>query len=139
MYKKFEIDRTKIKGGCQSGRKVVTHKSDLPQAPLTIVFFMRFAFWTNFFKLQKKRGFRIQSRGHSIPPFCTNNPRDNFMNTILLATNFSMSFWGPDFHVLEMVSQPLKVVYYFDFKEKSQKIISSMDCTSITLLEAYYS
>ena len=29
---KFEIDRTKIKGGCQSGRKVVSHnsKSDLP-------------------------------------------------------------------------------------------------------------
>ena len=31
MHKKFEINRTKIKGGCQSGRKVVTHdfKSDL--------------------------------------------------------------------------------------------------------------
>ena len=32
MYKKFEINRTKIKGGCQSGTKVITHdsKSDLP-------------------------------------------------------------------------------------------------------------
>ena len=32
MHKKFEINRTKINGGCQSGRKVVTHdsKSDLP-------------------------------------------------------------------------------------------------------------
>ena len=32
MHKKFEIHRTKIKGGCQSGRKVVTHNSkiDLP-------------------------------------------------------------------------------------------------------------
>ena len=32
MHKKFEINGTKIKGGCQSGRKVVTHnsKSDLP-------------------------------------------------------------------------------------------------------------
>ena len=32
MHKKFEINLTKIKGGCQSGRKVVTHnsKSDLP-------------------------------------------------------------------------------------------------------------
>ena len=32
MHKKFEIDRTKIKGGCQSARKVVTHdsKRDLP-------------------------------------------------------------------------------------------------------------
>ena len=32
MYKKFEIDRTKFKGGCQSGRKVVLYdsKSDLP-------------------------------------------------------------------------------------------------------------
>ena len=32
MQKKFEINRTKIKGGCQLGRKVVTHNSkiDLP-------------------------------------------------------------------------------------------------------------
>ena len=32
LHKKFEINRAKIKGGCQSGRKVVTHnsKSDLP-------------------------------------------------------------------------------------------------------------
>ena len=32
MHKKFEIYRTKIMGGCESGRKVVTHisKSDLP-------------------------------------------------------------------------------------------------------------
>ena len=32
MHKKFEINWTKIKGGRQSGRKVVTHnsKSDLP-------------------------------------------------------------------------------------------------------------
>ena len=32
MHKKFEINQTKIKGGCQSGREVVTHnsKSDLP-------------------------------------------------------------------------------------------------------------
>ena len=32
MDKKFEINWTKIKGGCQSGRKVVTYnsKSDLP-------------------------------------------------------------------------------------------------------------
>ena len=32
MHKKFEINQTKIKGGCQSGRKIVTHnsKSDLP-------------------------------------------------------------------------------------------------------------
>ena len=34
MHKKFEINRTKIKGGCQSGRKVVPNdsKSDLPLA-----------------------------------------------------------------------------------------------------------
>ena len=33
MHKKFEINQTKIKGVCLSGRKVVTHqnsKSDLP-------------------------------------------------------------------------------------------------------------
>ena len=27
MHKKFEVNRTKIKGGCQSGRKVVTNDS----------------------------------------------------------------------------------------------------------------
>ena len=33
-HEKFEINQTKIKGSCQSGRKVVTHdsKSDLPLA-----------------------------------------------------------------------------------------------------------
>ena len=32
MHNKFEINRTMIKGSCQSGRNVVTHdsKSDLP-------------------------------------------------------------------------------------------------------------
>ena len=37
MHKKFEINRTKINDGCQSGRKVVPHdtKSDLPLAQLT--------------------------------------------------------------------------------------------------------
>ena len=32
IHKKFEIDRTKIKGDCQLGKKVVTYnsKSDLP-------------------------------------------------------------------------------------------------------------
>ena len=32
MHKKFEINKTNIKGSCQSGRKVVTHNSmsDLP-------------------------------------------------------------------------------------------------------------
>ena len=36
MHKKFEINRTKIKGGCQSGRKVVPHnsKNDLPLVPM---------------------------------------------------------------------------------------------------------
>ena len=35
MHKKFEINQAKIKGSCQSGRKVVTHnsKSDLPLFP----------------------------------------------------------------------------------------------------------
>ena len=37
MHKKFEINQTKIKGGCQLGRQVVTHnsKSDLPLAKVT--------------------------------------------------------------------------------------------------------
>ena len=40
MHKKFEINRTKIKGGCQLARKVVTYnsKSDLPL--LNQVFYM---------------------------------------------------------------------------------------------------
>ena len=39
MQKKFEINWTKIKGGCQSGRKVETHnsKSDLPLVTLIIL------------------------------------------------------------------------------------------------------
>ena len=38
MHKKFEINQTKIKGGCQSGIKVVTHdsKSDLPLGICTL-------------------------------------------------------------------------------------------------------
>ena len=36
MHKKYEINWTNIKGGCQSGRKVITHnsKSDLPLGDL---------------------------------------------------------------------------------------------------------
>ena len=38
MHKNFEINRIKIKGSCQSGRKVVTHdsKSDLPLANISL-------------------------------------------------------------------------------------------------------
>ena len=41
MHKKFEIKRLKIKGGCQSGRKVVTHnsKSDLPLSDIKKITF----------------------------------------------------------------------------------------------------
>ena len=40
MHKKFEINRTKIMGGCQSAKKVVTHnsKTDLP-----LVYFEKFS------------------------------------------------------------------------------------------------
>ena len=40
MHEKFEINPTKIKGGCLSGRKVVTHnsKSDLPLATENVIF-----------------------------------------------------------------------------------------------------
>ena len=40
MYE-FEVNQTKIKGSCQSGRKVVTHdsKSDLPLGDTQIMFF----------------------------------------------------------------------------------------------------
>ena len=36
MHKKFETNQTKIKGGCQSGRKVVPHDSD-SDLPLTLL------------------------------------------------------------------------------------------------------
>ena len=38
MHKKFEINGTKIEGGCQSGRKVLTNnsKSDLPLTDVRI-------------------------------------------------------------------------------------------------------
>ena len=38
MHRKFEMNWTKIKAGCQSGRKVVTHnsKSDLPLAKISL-------------------------------------------------------------------------------------------------------
>ena len=35
MHKKFEINRTKIKGGCQSERKVVPHDSKSIRKQLT--------------------------------------------------------------------------------------------------------
>ena len=37
MHKKFEINQTKIKDGCQSGRKVVNHnsKGELPLSTFT--------------------------------------------------------------------------------------------------------
>ena len=39
MHKKFEINQTKIKGGCQSGRIVVTHdsKRDLPVVQVDVL------------------------------------------------------------------------------------------------------
>ena len=52
MQKKFEINQTKIKGGFQSGRKVVTHnsKSDLPLAIL--LGHMRKKFEINWIKIK---------------------------------------------------------------------------------------
>ena len=47
MHKKFEINQTKIKGSCQSGRKVVPHnsKSDLPLVISTLnVYVFLFSF-----------------------------------------------------------------------------------------------
>ena len=42
MHKKFELNRTKIKGGCQSCRKVVAHdsRSDLPLVALCLVIYI---------------------------------------------------------------------------------------------------
>ena len=50
MHKKFEINRTKIKGGCQSGRKVVTNNSnsDLPLSNFADEFEFLTPDWPNF-------------------------------------------------------------------------------------------
>ena len=39
MHKMFEINRTKIKGSCKSGRKVVTQNS---KSDLTLVLYIKF-------------------------------------------------------------------------------------------------
>ena len=45
MHKRFEINQTKIKGSCQSGRKVVTHnsKSDLSLSVIGLFFSKKFS------------------------------------------------------------------------------------------------
>ena len=52
MHKRFEINHTKIKGGCQLGRKVLAHDStsDLPLVffiEMTKVFERFLNFWFN--------------------------------------------------------------------------------------------
>ena len=42
MHKKFEINRTKIKGGSQSGRKVVIHNSKSYLPLVTLLIMLRF-------------------------------------------------------------------------------------------------
>ena len=51
MNKKFKVNRTKIKGGCQSGRKVVTHnsKSDLPLLSSTLKRLLKLGFITEIY------------------------------------------------------------------------------------------
>ena len=41
MHKKFEINQTKIKGGCQSGRKMVTHNSKSGLPIVTVIFLQK--------------------------------------------------------------------------------------------------
>ena len=53
MHKKFDIIWTKIKGGCQSGRKIVTHnsKSDLLEVSMYVVLTNIIMFEDLWFKL----------------------------------------------------------------------------------------
>ena len=62
MHKKLEINRTKIKGGCKSGIKVVTHnsKSDLP---LDYIKPKCWAFFLFFFSFTSKSAGRHQPLG----------------------------------------------------------------------------
>ena len=47
MHKKFEINRTKSKGGCQSGRKLVPHNSKIDLPPKTEIYSLRLHFFSN--------------------------------------------------------------------------------------------
>ena len=66
MHKKFEINRTKNKGGCQSGRKVLTHnsKSDLP--PEIVKWNLKKTYlwlqWNILFKLGNRGLYDLQCR-----------------------------------------------------------------------------
>ena len=46
MHNKFEINRTKIKGSCQSGRKVIVHDS---KSGLLLACSMKVVIFINFF------------------------------------------------------------------------------------------
>ena len=72
MHEKFEMNRTKIRGSCQSGRKVVTHgsKSDLP---IVITKFIPIwnIFWRIFFSGFPEDHFThlfIDEAGHATEP-----------------------------------------------------------------------
>ena len=49
MYKKFEINQTKIKGGCQSGRKGVHTHDSKSNLPLVQVQWIVITMWNNFY------------------------------------------------------------------------------------------
>ena len=53
-HAKFEINRTKIKGGCQSGRKVAIHNSKIDQ-PL-VIYFLSHLFLRFFFHMDSSKG-----------------------------------------------------------------------------------
>ena len=57
LHKKFEINRTKIKGGCQSERKVVTHnsKNDLPLVLYLHCYDLKCVFFSNYKLISNKK------------------------------------------------------------------------------------
>ena len=71
MNKKFEINLTKTKGGCQSGRKVVTHKSmsNLPIHKTNSDFFLCMKLEKNWFiHIQFQKNISIFSYTYGQPP-----------------------------------------------------------------------
>ena len=74
MPKKFEINRTKIKGVCQSGRKVAIHNSKIDLPLVTVEYFLIkekyfFEEITSVFRFSVKDGLTFYLI--HIPIFCT--------------------------------------------------------------------
>ena len=116
MHKKFEINRTKIKGDCQSGRKVVTHnsKSDLPLIAMV-------------FKSNKYLQTRVKSVTASVCLFDSRSRKSRWryqkMSLGKVVTNFMGSNLHPKFlpKVAKKRQKKPKVDFLYNYSTKAVK------------------